>query len=255
MRFYTGSLQMHIYGLADLHLALGVPEKTMEVFGDPWIGYHQKICSEWQAVVHPEDIVLLPGDISWAMNLSEAHKDFAFIGDLPGTKYMIRGNHDYWSSASTSKILQALPPSLYYLNQGFALLTPHLAVVGVRLWDSPTICVKKENFLTPSTQEQSYTEQDEKIFLRELGRLKRAFAALPKEVTEVIVMTHYPPISSDGTPGPISEFLEADGRVSLCLFGHIHKVQRPIDGFGNIRGIHYILVAADYVNFVPQEVM
>ncbi|WP_100934530.1 metallophosphoesterase [Candidatus Chlamydia corallus] len=246
---------MHIYGLADLHLALGVPKKTMEVFGEPWIGYHQKIRSRWEAIVNPEDIVLLPGDISWAMNLSEAHKDFAFIGDLPGTKYMIRGNHDYWSSASRSKIVQALPPSLYYLTQGFTLLKPHLAIVGVRLWDSPTICVKSECLLVPPVQEKLYTEQDEKIFLREFGRLKRAIAALPKEVTEVIVMTHYPPISSDGTSGPVSELLETDGRVSLCLFGHLHKVRRPIDGFGNIRGIQYLLVAADYVDFIPQEVL
>lgn len=33
---------MRIFALADLHLSLGVPEKTMEVFGEPWVGYHQK---------------------------------------------------------------------------------------------------------------------------------------------------------------------------------------------------------------------
>ncbi|SPN73726.1 Predicted phosphoesterase or phosphohydrolase,Calcineurin-like phosphoesterase [Chlamydia serpentis] len=246
---------MNIYGLADLHLALGVPQKTMEIFGEPWIGYHEKIRNRWEALVTPEDLVLLAGDISWAMNLSEAGKDFAFLGDLPGTKYMIRGNHDYWSSASTSKIVKALPPSLYYLAQGFALVAPNLAVVGVRLWDSPTICVKNHCLLTPFIEEKPYTEQDEKIFLREVGRLKRALAALPKEVAQVIVMTHYPPISSDGTPGPISELLETDGRISLCLFGHLHSVQRPINGFGNIRGINYLLVAADYVDFTPQEVL
>ncbi|SYX08625.1 Predicted phosphoesterase or phosphohydrolase,Calcineurin-like phosphoesterase [Chlamydia poikilotherma] len=246
---------MQIYAIADLHLAIGVPEKTMEVFGEPWISYHEKIRERWEEVVAPEDVVLLPGDISWAMHIEEAKEDFSFIGSLPGTKYMIRGNHDYWSSASATKISKILPGNLHYLSQGFSLLHPKKAIVGARLWDSPKICIAPECFQSPLLgKERHYSEQDEKIFLRELGRLQRALESVPKDIDQIIVMTHYPPISSDGTPGPVSEMLEIDGRVSHCLFGHMHKVRSPLEGFGIIRDIDYRLVAADYIDFIPQVI-
>lgn len=244
---------MRVFALADLHLSFGAPEKTMEVFGEPWIGYHHKIEKRWREVITPEDIVCLPGDISWAMRLEEAQTDFQFLGSLPGIKYMIRGNHDYWSSASASKLATVLPENLHYLSQGYVLLNAYQALVGVRLWDSRDICVQWED-ACESSHEKVLTEQDEKIFFRELGRLERALKQLPSSVEEVLVMTHYPPISNDGSPGLVSKLLEADGRVSHCLFGHLHKVPRPFPGFGKIRGIDYMLVAADYVDFIPQVV-
>lgn len=249
---------MRIYGLADLHLALGVPQKTMEIFGEPWTNYHEKIQKFWMQNVLSEDIVLLPGDISWAMNLEEAEKDFQFLASLPGTKYMIRGNHDYWSSASATKLSKYLPSNIHYLSQGHAMLSEHRAVVGVRLWDSPSINPGANIFaqqLEAPIFGNNYSEKDEKIFLREYHRLQRAFQALPEEVEEVIVMTHYPPISFDGTPSVVSELLEADGRVSHCLFGHLHNVRKPLEGFGMIRGITYSLLAADYLNFTPQVIL
>lgn len=246
---------MRIYAIADLHLAIATPDKTMEIFGEPWCSYHEKIRTRWQQIVGAEDVVLLPGDISWAMHLEQAKLDFDFLHSLPGKKVMIRGNHDFWSSASASKITQALPCSVHYLSQGMACLDARRAVVGVRLWDSPTIRVSTHCFQNGSPQGKVYTPQDEKIFLREQGKLERALHSVPRDIEEVIVMTHYPPISSDGEPGPISQMLEADGRVSICLFGHMHKVRAPLPGFGHIRGIQYSLVAADYVDFIPQVVL
>lgn len=247
---------MRIYGIADLHLAIGVPEKTMEVFGEPWLSYHEKIQKHWRETVSSEDIVLLPGDISWAMHLEEAKEDFAFIHSLPGTKYMIRGNHDYWSSASVTKINQALPSSLHYLSQGMCIVHPRLAVVGMRLWDSSSITIAPQCFQdTGKQQNREFNESDEKIFLREQGRLRRALDSVPKDIENIIVMTHYPPISSNGSSGPIAQMLEADARVTHCVFGHMHKVRRPLEGFGKIRGIEYRLVAADYIDFVPQRIL
>ncbi|WP_083584935.1 metallophosphoesterase [Chlamydia trachomatis] len=243
---------MRIFALADLHLSLGVPEKTMEVFGEPWVGYHQKIEKHWRDIVSSDDIVCLPGDISWAMRLEEAQVDFRFLGALPGIKYMIRGNHDYWSSASSAKLANVLPETLHYLSKGYVLLNAHQAIVGVRLWDSSDICLHWET--QHDGPQRVLTEQDDKIFLREYGRLERALKELPASVEDVLVMTHYSPVSNDGTPGRVSNLLEMDGRVSRCLFGHLHKVPRPFPGFGNIRGIEYTLVAADYVDFIPQVV-
>ncbi|AQT77581.1 metallophosphoesterase [Chlamydia gallinacea] len=247
---------MRIYGIADLHLAIGVPEKTMEVFGEPWIAYHEKIKNRWREVVSPQDIVLLPGDISWAMRLEQVKKDFAFIDSLPGTKYMIRGNHDYWSSASAAKINQVLPSSLHYLSQGMCVIHPKLAVVGVRLWDSSSIYIAPQCFQdTGNPHYHEVGESDEKIFLREQGRLRRALDSVPKNIEQIIVMTHYPPISSDGSLGSLAHMLEADKRISHCIFGHMHKVRVPLEGFGYIRGIQYSLVAADYLDFVPQRIL
>ena len=98
-------------------------------------------------------------------------------------------------------------------------------------------------------------ESDEKIFLREQGRLRRALDSVPKNIEQIIVMTHYPPISSDGSLGSVAHMLEADKRISHCIFGHMHKVRVPLEGFGYIRGIQYSLVAADYLDFVPQRIL
>ncbi|EPP34738.1 calcineurin-like phosphoesterase family protein [Chlamydia ibidis] len=247
---------MQIYGLADLHLALGIPEKSMEIFGDPWTNYHQKIYDHWTAKVRDDDYVLLAGDISWAMDIEDAKKDFDFLSSLPGTKIMIRGNHDYWSSASTRKLSTVLAKNIRYLSQGYTVLDANIAVVGVRLWEHPTICIDSRVFASSKNiKHKIHTEHDEKIFLREQMRLQRALDAITDDIQEIIVITHYPPISSDGSSGPISEMLERNGRVRKCLFGHLHKVQKPLQGFGCIRGIEYSLIAADYLDFVPKVVM
>ena len=87
---------MAIYALADLHLSLSNPEKSMELFGKQWAGYIDRIVEGWNRTVKPEDTVLIPGDISWATYIEKAEEDFSFISSLPGRKLLSRGNHDYW---------------------------------------------------------------------------------------------------------------------------------------------------------------
>ena len=90
---------MALYTIADLHLSLGVgKEKSMEVFGRRWQGYTEKLERNWRAIVEPEDSVIIPGDISWALGIDEALDDLMFIDSLPGTKYIGKGNHDFWWS-------------------------------------------------------------------------------------------------------------------------------------------------------------
>ena len=86
---------MKVYAISDLHLSLS-GEKPMDIFGDKWDGYLQKIKLDWQERVGDDDVVLIPGDISWAMKLEEATKDLNFFDGLKGKKILIRGNHDYW---------------------------------------------------------------------------------------------------------------------------------------------------------------
>lgn len=251
---------MRFLALADLHLSISTPDKTMEVFGEPWIDYHEKISTFWRQEVQKEDVVLLPGDISWAMKIKEATADFAFIEALPGNKLLIRGNHDYWSSISGSAINRVMPSNMFYLSQGI-WISPNrkIAVIGCRLWDHPSIKIDallfQSSISKTSHSTKPYTDHDLKIFLREFSRLEKALNTVPDEIETIIVMTHYPPISSDGSSSPISDLLETDKRIQLCVFGHLHGVEKPLKGFGCIRGIHYELVAADFLDFHPKVLM
>ncbi|MBQ9358084.1 MAG: phoshohydrolase, partial [Abditibacteriota bacterium] len=82
---------MAVYGISDLHLHLAVPEKDMSVFGDLWKNHSQKLRERWTRTVAEDDIVLVPGDISWAMKLPQAMADLEFVASLPGTKILVRG--------------------------------------------------------------------------------------------------------------------------------------------------------------------
>jgi predicted phosphohydrolase len=87
---------MRLFAIGDLHLSGNPPKKPMEVFGPRWINHWQRIREDWLSRVHEDDVVLIAGDTSWAMHLKEAQEDLDEIRKLPGTKYIIRGNHDYW---------------------------------------------------------------------------------------------------------------------------------------------------------------
>src|SRR5690606_13572844 len=88
---------LNIFAIGDLHLP-GRQDKPMDVFGSAWENHPQKIREAWREVVSEDDVVLVPGDISWAMTLADAEDDLAYLGSLPGRIIMIRGNHDYWWS-------------------------------------------------------------------------------------------------------------------------------------------------------------
>ena len=85
---------MAIFAIGDLHLSLGT-DKPMDVFPG-WEGYLPKLEANWRRLISPEDTVLLAGDTSWAMNLNGTRADFAYIQSLPGQKWLMKGNHDYW---------------------------------------------------------------------------------------------------------------------------------------------------------------
>ena len=106
---------MKIWAIGDLHLAISTPGKEMDFFGRSWVDYTRKIEERWRAVVQPEDLVLVPGDISWALKLQGALIDLAWIDALPGTKLIVRGNHDLWWGSIT-QVRGTLPPSLHALQ-------------------------------------------------------------------------------------------------------------------------------------------
>ena len=81
---------MKIYSISDLHLSLTC-DKPMNIFGPTWDGYWEKIVADWQEKVTNDDVVLIAGDISWAMKLEDAQKDIEEIAKLNGKTITISG--------------------------------------------------------------------------------------------------------------------------------------------------------------------
>lgn len=247
---------MAIYALADLHLALGIPDKSMEFFGGPWTSYVQKIEENWKSTISQNDLVLISGDISWAKGEKEALTDLQWIDQLPGTKLLLRGNHDYWWS-SASRVKKMLPPSLHIL-QNNSFEWEGFSIGGSRLWDTYEYnfdgCIQiRENPRAKTLHTQENKEEQEKIFLRELHRLDLSLQTL-KPGKKKIAMTHYPPIGPKNQPSRASFLLKKYG-IETCIFGHLHNVKKEIPLFGHVDGIHYILTAADYLDFKPLQIL
>jgi predicted phosphohydrolase len=243
---------MHIWAIGDLHLSFGVKNKSMDYFGPEWVDHAEKIAKHWRSVVTPDDLVLIPGDISWAMDIEDAVPDLQWIHALPGTKVLLKGNHDYWWG-SLKKIVSVLPPSLH-LIQNNAFHWKGISIGGARLWDTPEysfgqfVQFKENPRAKKKTEEDTQKDLDEKLFERELERLKLSLALLKSDAKLRIAMTHYPPISHDLLPSRASALLE-EFRIDICVFGHLHNLKAGYSLFGEKNRIKYILASCDYLRF------
>ncbi len=227
---------MAIFAIGDLHLAHG-QHKPMDVFGEQWANHVQRLSENWLQTVAGNDLVIVAGDISWAMQLSEALSDFAWLAKLPGTKVLIRGNHDYWWS-SIGKVRSALPPSVYAL-QNDHFTWEEWTICGTRGW----ICPGDEGF---------DNDQDQKIYRREVERLQLSLqSAAGAEAEQIICALHFPPFNRSNQPSAFSDLLEA-AAVKLCVFGHIHDSGRDQIFQGLRGGVEYHFVAADGLEFKPK---
>jgi predicted phosphohydrolase len=249
---------MAIWALADLHLSFGVPNKQMDVFGPQWKDYTAKIEAQWRASIAPDDLVLIAGDISWAKLLEEARPDLEWIGQLPGTKVLLRGNHDYWWN-SLSKIKTILPPSCH-LIQNNSFTWHDVSVGGTRLWDVPGLSFNdvidfKSYACTKPLTESDNSAESQKIYQRELGRLETSLKSMNPHAKTRIVMTHYPPIGPACQETEVSQLLEKY-RINICVFGHLHNVKSGLKLFGELHGVHYYLTACDYLpDFKPLRIL
>ena len=87
---------MSIFTISDLHLSFGT-DKPMNIFRG-WDNHTERLMANWNRLVGPQDIVVLPGDFSWALKLEETKSDFQFLKKLNGKKIILKGNHDLWWS-------------------------------------------------------------------------------------------------------------------------------------------------------------
>jgi len=228
-----------LFAIADLHLSSS-GAKPMDVFGAAWTDHPARMAAAWDAVVAEDDAVLLPGDLSWARDLEEARADLAWIGARPGSKYLLRGNHDGWW-ASLGKVRGALPPGCHALqNDAFDL--GDAVLVGARGWTAP--------------DDPLATAEDAAIFDRELARLRLSIAFADRQFarkSQRVAMLHFPPWIEGRAPSSVVTLLR-EGGVSVCVYGHLHGADHALGVDGERDGIRFLLVAADAIGFAPRPV-
>ena len=231
---------MRIFAIGDLHLP-GGDLKPMDVFGEHWRGHFERICQDWSERVAPEDVVLIPGDISWAMTLTEALTDLQAISRMPGTILLLRGNHDYWWN-SVSRLRSVLPPKMHAI-QNDCFQTETCVFCGTRGWNIPG--------------EDDTDPHNEKIYRREVARLKlsldegrRVSAGRP-----LFVMMHYPPLMPDQMEqGTEFTHLMTEYGVNRCVYGHLHGLSIRRGICAEYAGVRYDLVSCDALDFRLLEV-
>ena len=230
---------MNLYAIGDLHLP-GGDDKPMNVFGDHWEGHFERICTDWRERVTDDDLVLIPGDISWAMQLDHARPDLAAIAALPGRKVILKGNHDYWWTSIT-QVRTAIGETMRAV-QNDAVDLGDVVVCGSRGWVIPT----KDTQLSP---------EDERITARELLRMEMSLQAARKLAGErpVIAMMHFPPLYDLERDTAFTQLAERYG-VHTLVYGHLHGAGIRVAYNGEWNGVRYRLVSCDALDFSLSQI-
>ena len=228
---------MALYVLGDLHLSLA-SDKPMDVFGSKWADHDRRLRENFAQLTNVDTTVLC-GDLSWAMSLEEASEDLRFIDALPGRKIILKGNHDYWwaTAAKMQTLFQRLGISSIEILHNNCCLYGETALCGTRGW---------------FFEEESGGAHDRKIMNREIMRLEASLKAAGER--EKLCFLHYPPrYGAEYVCREITELLSAYG-VRECYYGHLHGPGQKGAVQGWVEGIHYQLVSADYLGFIPRKI-
>ncbi len=225
---------MMIYAIGDLHLSTdGL--KPMDIYGGQWIRHVERLREKWISLVGVDDLVIIPGDISWALKRKDAEGDLNWIAGLPGKKVLIRGNHDLWWTSITK--LNEFHPSMFFLQNNSYILG-ETAICGSRGWICPG--------------DTDFTGHDEKIYKRELGRLRLSLeSAKGQGASEIIGAMHYPPANDRDEGSGFMDLFEEYG-VRQVVYGHLHGEDAHLRGVhGSKNGVSYKLVSCDYLKCCP----
>ncbi len=228
---------MTIYGISDLHLDSS-GEKPMDVFGNNWYNHEKKIFESWKQTVKEDDIVLISGDISWALKLDNAFFDLKKIDELKGKKIISKGNHDYWWESKRK--LNSLDLSSIHFLYNDSYIHNGIAICGTRGW--------------LSRDYDEFGEHDEKIYKRELNRLELSLRSVKTDVDTIIAMLHYPPFNSDGSPNDFV-YLMKEYDVSSCVYGHLHDKGHKYVKEGDIEGVEFHCISSDFLKFNVKKIL
>ncbi len=232
---------MAVYTLADLHLSFSA-DKPMDVFGSNWENHAEKLKEYWNYMVMPEDTVVVPGDISWAMKLDEAVEDFRFINSLNGNKIIMKGNHDYWwqSMKKLEEFVEEHSFDTITFLHNSARVVENLVICGSRGW-----CC-----------ESSPSAEDRKIIAREAIRFELSINEAEKlnadGSRELVAFSHYPVILPGDESSPILEVLVRHN-INRLYYGHLHGV-REEQLIKRAGGVKLELISSDFRHFTPVRV-
>ncbi len=221
---------MSIFAISDLHLSFGT-DKPMDIFRG-WDNYTERLFANWNRLVRPEDTVILPGDFSWALKLEDTKADFSFLKKLNGKKILLKGNHDLWWSTVKKLNLFFEENGIFDVEILFnnTVVAENYAIAGTRGWMYDAAC-------------------DDKIVLREVGRLEKSISEAEKTGLPVLVFLHYPPVYANEACDEILEVLKKHN-ITKVYHGHIHG-----SGFNNAvkeyDGIKFRLISCDCIDFTP----
>ena len=221
---------MRIYAISDLHLSINNP-KPMDIFGAVWDNYLDDIKKSLEEATE-SDLVLIAGDLSWAMSLENAVPDLEYIGNLSKAKTIItRGNHDYWWK-SISAVRASLPDNMFAI-QNDCIKHGDVIVCGSRGWSA-----------------DDKTEDGKRLYARELIRIEMSLQAMQKlrePNDRVIFMIHYPPFTARFEPTPVTDLFKKYD-VDAVVYGHLHGKTCYAKKFHAMDGIKYYLTSCDQVN-------
>ena len=228
---------MSLFAIGDTHLSFGT-DKPMNVFRG-WDNYVERLETNWNNLIGDDDTVVIMGDISWAMNFKEMLEDFRFINSLKGQKIILKGNHDFWWNTMTKMnafLEENSFDSIKFLFNN-AYLCDGISVCGTRGW-----FYDAEN-----------DDNTEKIILREAARLRTSIKAGRELGGEPVVFLHYPPVSKTQICQPIVDVLKEEN-IKHCYYAHLHSASAYNSFNGEMDGIKYELLSADYLKFCPKPI-
>lgn len=228
---------MALYAIGDFHLSFGT-NKPMNIFGGAWDRHDEKIVEHFSGLTD-DDVIVICGDLSWAISLSDAKEDFMFIDRLKGKKIILKGNHDYWFS-TVSKVKAAFEDwgvtSIEILHNNCFFYGEDLAICGTRGW---------------FYEAEQGNELDKKIMAREVGRLETSLKAAGDR--EKYVFLHYPPKYNQYECTEILELLERYD-AKTCASGHIHGHGLRFIFEGKWQKTEHFMVAGDFLGFKPKKI-
>lgn len=229
---------MRLFAISDLHLSFA-SDKPMDVFGEQWTDHFSRIRDDWHEKVTEEDVVVVAGDLSWAMDYAGALPDIEAICALPGYKVLIKGNHDYWHS-SLKRTREMLFNHTYFLQNDAVQIGPYV-FAGTRGW------------LQQGSDE--FGADDEKIFVRETGRLKMSLDAAKKYEGTIIGISHYPPFSAERNESAFTKLYSNYG-VQDVIYGHLHGAQIKKMDIGEVvvDNTKYHLTSCDFLDFQLKQI-
>ena len=226
---------MALYAIGDLHLSLS-SNKPMEIFGDGWRDYVARI-REGFSVLTEDDVTVLCGDLSWGMSLEESLEDFRFIDALPGKKYLLKGNHDYWWNTAAKM-------ERFFAENG--LTTMEILHNNCRFYGDVALCGTRGWFL-----DEEQKPHNAKVLNRELLRLETSLKAAGER--SILCFLHYPPLYQGYQCPEILRLLREYG-VKVCCYGHLHGASHRRALQGDRGGTAFYMVSGDYLGFHPKKI-